>query len=27
VNATFSRQNGCEIDRWMRMAGILQLGD
>ena len=27
VNATFSRQNGCEIDRWMRMAGILQPGD
>jgi hypothetical protein len=27
VQATFSRQNGCEIDRWMRMAGILQLGD
>jgi Subtilisin inhibitor-like len=27
VNASFSRQNGCEIDRWMRMAGILQPGD
>ena len=27
VNARFSRQNGCEIDRWMRMAGILQPGD
>jgi hypothetical protein len=27
VQATFSRQNGCEIDRWMRMAGILQPGD
>jgi hypothetical protein len=27
VQATFSRQNGCEIDRWMRMAGILQPGN
>jgi hypothetical protein len=27
VDARFSRQNGCEIDRWMRMAGILQPGD
>jgi Subtilisin inhibitor-like len=27
VQASFSRQNGCEIDRWMRMAGILQPGD
>jgi hypothetical protein len=27
VNAQFSRQNGCEIDRWMRMAGILQPGN
>jgi Subtilisin inhibitor-like len=27
VHATFSRQNGCEIDRWMRVAGILQPGD
>jgi hypothetical protein len=27
VHATFSRQNGCEIDRWKRMTGILQLGN
>jgi hypothetical protein len=27
VHATFSRTNGCEIDRWDRLAGVLQLGD
>jgi hypothetical protein len=26
VQATFSRQNGCEIDRWDRMAAVLELG-
>jgi hypothetical protein len=26
VTATFSRQNGCEIDRWDRLAGVLQAG-
>ena len=25
IQATFSRQNGCEIDRWERMASVLQL--
>lgn len=25
INATFSRQNGCEIDRWDRLASVLQL--
>ena len=25
IHATFSRQNGCEIDRWDRLASILQL--
>jgi len=25
VRATFSRQNGCEIDRWERLATVLQL--
>ncbi|MGH3058072.1 MAG: SSI family serine proteinase inhibitor [Gaiellaceae bacterium] len=25
VQATFSRQNGCEIDRWDRLATMLQL--
>ena len=25
VQATFSRQNGCEIDRWDRLAGVIQL--
>jgi hypothetical protein len=24
VQAAFSRQNGCEIDRWDRLAGVLQ---
>jgi hypothetical protein len=27
VHATFSRTNGCELDRWDRLAGVLQLGD
>ncbi|MGH3041243.1 MAG: SSI family serine proteinase inhibitor [Gaiellaceae bacterium] len=27
VHATFSRSNGCEVDRWDRLAGVLQLGD
>ena len=27
VHATFSRSNGCELDRWDRLAGVLQLGD
>jgi hypothetical protein len=27
VDAAFERSNGCEIDRWERMAGLLQLGD
>lgn len=26
IQATFSRQNGCEIDRWDRMAAVLELG-
>jgi hypothetical protein len=26
IQATFSRQNGCEIDRWERMAAVLELG-
>jgi hypothetical protein len=25
IHATFSRQNGCEIDRWDRLATVLQL--
>ncbi len=25
IQATFSRQNGCEIDRWDRLASVLQL--
>jgi hypothetical protein len=25
IHATFSRQNGCEIDRWDRLASVLQL--
>jgi hypothetical protein len=25
VHASFSRQNGCEIDRWDRLAPVLQL--
>ena len=27
VNATFNRSGGCEIDRWDRMAAVLQGGD
>ena len=27
VHATFSRTNGCEIDRWDRLAGVIRLGD
>jgi Subtilisin inhibitor-like len=27
VDAAFSRTNGCELDRWDRMAPLLQLGD
>jgi hypothetical protein len=27
VDAAFSRSNGCELDRWDRMATLLQLGD
>jgi hypothetical protein len=27
VDAAFDRSNGCELDRWDRMAGLLQLGD
>jgi hypothetical protein len=27
VEAAFSRSNGCEVDRWERMAALLQLGD
>jgi Subtilisin inhibitor-like len=26
VHATFSRQNGCEVDRWDRFAAVLQIG-
>lgn len=26
VQATFSRQNGCEIDRWDRLAAVFQFG-
>jgi hypothetical protein len=26
IQAAFSRQNGCEIDRWDRMAAVLELG-
>lgn len=25
IDATFSRQNGCEIDRWDRLASVIQL--
>jgi hypothetical protein len=25
IQAAFSRQNGCEIDRWDRLASVLQL--
>jgi Subtilisin inhibitor-like len=27
VDSAFSRSNGCELDRWDRMAALLQLGD
>ena len=27
VDATFERSNGCELERWERMAVLLQLGD
>lgn len=27
VDAAFERSNGCELDRWDRMAALLQLGD
>ena len=27
VEAAFERSNGCELDRWDRMAVLLQLGD
>jgi subtilisin inhibitor-like len=27
VDAEFNRSNGCELDRWDRMATVLQLGD
>ena len=27
VDAAFERSNGCELDRWDRMAVLLQLGD
>lgn len=27
VNAAFERSNGCELDRWDRMAVLLQVGD
>jgi hypothetical protein len=27
VRASFSRANGCELDRWDRLAGVLQIGD
>lgn len=26
VQAIFSRQNGCEIDRWDRLAAVFRLG-
>ena len=26
LHATFSRQNGCEVDRWDRFAAVLQIG-
>ena len=26
VHATFSRQNGCEVDRWDRFTAVLQIG-
>ena len=27
VDAAFNRSGGCELDRWDRMAAVLQLGD
>ena len=27
VDAAFERSNGCELDRWERMAALLQIGD
>jgi Subtilisin inhibitor-like len=27
VDAAFERSNGCELDRWDRMAALIQLGD
>jgi hypothetical protein len=27
VDAELSRTNGCELDRWDRLAPLLQLGD
>ncbi len=27
ISATFNRSGGCEIDRWDRMAAVLQVGD
>lgn len=27
VDAELSRANGCELDRWDRLAPLLQLGD
>ena len=27
IDAAFERSNGCELDRWDRMAALLQLGD
>jgi hypothetical protein len=27
VDAAFERSNGCELDRWDRMAALLQVGD
>ncbi|HXV95564.1 MAG TPA: SSI family serine proteinase inhibitor [Gaiellaceae bacterium] len=27
VDAAFERSNGCELDRWDRMAAVLQIGD
>ena len=27
VDAAFERSNGCELDRWDRMAALLQIGD
>lgn len=27
VDAAFERSNGCELDRWDRLAPLLQLGE